>query len=424
MKFFDDYISALKTLVSFKSKESSPQKGAPYGKGVADAMNCFLSTAKELGFDTVDYDGYAGEVAFGEGDEIGIIGHLDVVPEGEGWETPPFSLTEKDGYYCGRGVLDDKGPLLAVLFALKELKDSGSPVNRKFRLFVGGNEETGWKDAEYLKAHAKLPEYGFSPDGNFPVSYAEKGMAIIDVKIPQLKNFYDVKGGTVINAVCGYATAKQKTEPNLKLVEKYGLKYDNGLIESFGKPAHGSRPDLGENAMKPLLEYMRDCGENLNDVIDCLFYDRGGLKSIITEQGSVTLSPDLVNEKDGKVIISCDCRFPYPVEEKSLEKIFGSFNIEYEMKIKHGTQYAPKDGFLVKTLLGAYKSVMGGNPAPISQGGSTFARVFSKGVAFGPEFPDQPSTIHEPNERVKIEDLKKIYEIYVRAIFELAEGNS
>ena len=122
MKFFDDYISALKTLVSFKSKESAPQKGAPYGKGVADAMNYFLSTAKELGFDTVDYDGYAGEVAFGEGDEIGIIGHLDVVPEGEGWETPPFVLAEKDGYYCGRGVLDDKGPLLAVLFALKEFE--------------------------------------------------------------------------------------------------------------------------------------------------------------------------------------------------------------------------------------------------------------------------------------------------------------
>ena len=420
--YFDEYILTLKSLVSFRSVSGEKTDGAPFGKDVRGALRFFLDTARDMGFTVTDYDGYAGEISFGSGEEVGIIGHIDVVPEGGGWNTEPYTLTLKDGEYCGRGVLDDKGPLLASLFALKELKDFGVSPKRKFRLFIGTNEETGWKDAEYLKAHTTLPEYGFSPDGNFPVSYAEKGMAVVGFKIPALKNFYDLKGGTVINAVCDLSRAKSKIKPDEKLLKKYGLKYNGKEIESFGKAAHGSRPDLGKNAIKPLFEYFKACGEDVGDVIDCLFNDRGNLKNFKTEQGDITFSPDLLYEKDGYVYIKCDCRFPYPIEEKTLTSVFDTFGLDYEMTVKHGTQYVEKDGFLVKTLLSAYKSVMGGDPKPISQGGSTFARVFKKGVAFGPEFPDLPSTIHEPNERVKKEDLEKIYEIYKKAIFSLAKG--
>ena len=422
MEYFDEYIKNLETLVSFKSVGGEKSDGAPFGAGVRGALDFFLKVARDMGFSVTDYDGYAGEIAFGEGEEIGIIGHVDVVPEGSGWDTEPYTLTLKDGEYYGRGVLDDKGPLFAALFALKELKDSGVSPKRKFRLFIGTNEETGWQDAEYLKAHATLPEYGFSPDGNFPVSYAEKGMAIVEFKIPALKNFYALSGGTVINAVCDHATAKPKFTPDQKLLKKYGLKFDGKIIESFGKAAHGSRPDLGKNAVKPLFEYFLSCGEDVKSVLDFLFNDKGGLKNFTTEQGDITFSPDLLFEKDGDVYIKCDCRFPYPIEEKSLIAVFDTFGLDYKMTVKHGTQYVEKDGFLVKTLLSAYKSVMGGDPKPISQGGSTFARVFKKGVAFGPEFPEIPSTIHEPNERVKKEDLKKIYEIYKKAIFMLAQG--
>ena len=166
-----------------------------------------LEHAREMGFETINYDNYAGEVCFGEGQEIGIIGHLDVVPVGEGWQTNPFELVEKDGFLFGRGVLDDKLPMLLVLYALNELKNSGEKTNKRFRLFLGCNEETGWKDLDYLKSKTTMPEYGFSPDGNFPVCYAEKGIYIIKVQIPKLKNFSSLSGGTVINAVCAHATA-------------------------------------------------------------------------------------------------------------------------------------------------------------------------------------------------------------------------
>ena len=421
MDYYKEYISALSRLISFKSVLDKGFHGAPFGGEIAAALEYFLSLAKSYGFTTKNYDGYAGEISIGEGEEIGIMGHIDVVPAGDGWETDPFQLTAKNGYFFGRGVLDDKGPLLAAFFALKKLKDKKIPVKRKFRLFIGTNEESGWQDAEYLKRKTVLPEYGFSPDGNFPVSYAEKGMAIVKLKLAKLKNFYDIKGGTVINAVCGLATAKEKTPVNLPLLKKFGLTEKNGVIVSVGKAAHGSRPDLGVNALKSLFNYFAARGENVANFIDCVLCDKYGLQSIKSEQGNITFSPNVIEEENGAVNIYCDCRFPYPFTEKDVIKVLNKFGIEYELTVKHGTQYVEKTGFLVSALLNAYKSVMGGNPKAISQGGSTFARVFSKGVAFGPEFYNVASSIHEPNERVTEKDLIKISEIYERAIFSLAE---
>ena len=151
MRDFSQYILDLEKLISYKTVYSKPEKNAPFGTEIANCFNFFLDLAKSFGFETINYDGYAGEIVFGEGKEVGIIGHLDVVPTGLGWETDPFPLTEKNGVYYGRGVSDDKAPLLSCLYALKELKNSGLKINKKFRLFVGCDEETGWRDIDYLK---------------------------------------------------------------------------------------------------------------------------------------------------------------------------------------------------------------------------------------------------------------------------------
>jgi succinyl-diaminopimelate desuccinylase len=130
-RFYKD----LDKLISFKTVAAPKKDGCPFGKQNALALEFFLNVAKDLGFETINYDNYAGEVYFGEGQEIGIIGHLDVVPEGDGWDTDPYKLTEKDGYLFGRGVMDDKLPTLLILYALKELKDSGVKINKKFYFF-------------------------------------------------------------------------------------------------------------------------------------------------------------------------------------------------------------------------------------------------------------------------------------------------
>ncbi len=421
MRDFNNYLLHLEKLISYKTVCGKPLPNAPFGEQNSLCLNYFLNLAKSFGFETINYDNYIGEVFFGTGEEVGIIGHIDVVPTGLGWETDPFTLTEKDGVLYGRGVCDDKAPLLSCLYALKELKESGLSVNKKFRLFVGTDEETGWRDIDYLNTKTTVPEFGFSPDGDFPLSYAEKGIAYVNFSINSLKNFADIKGGTVINAVCDYATAQPLIKVDENELKKFGLALnDEGLIVSKGKSAHGSVPHLGKNAIKPLFEYFLSQGEDVKQVLDYIFYDKLEVGKLKTEQGYLTFSPNLISEKDGVITIKCDCRFPAPLEQKDFLPYFEKFNLNVKTSIKHPSVMVEKTGSFVQTLLGAYNEITGETAQPVSMGGSTFARAFSKGCSFGPKFVGQVDNIHDANEQVSIENLLTAYKIYKKAIFDLA----
>lgn len=428
MKDYLIFKQHLSTLLSFKTTFSPPQKIngelAPFGEENFKALHFVLDLAKSFGFETINYDNYAGEIYFGEGEEIGIIGHLDVVPTGIGWDSDPFTLTEKDGFLYARGIVDDKAPTLAILFALKELKDSPNKPNKKFRLFIGCNEETGWKDVDYLCTKTKMPEYGFSPDGNFPVSYAEKGITKGVFFLPELKNFSQIKGGKMENAVCDYATAKATDSGvNHLLLEKYNLSLlDGNIIESKGRSAHGSQPQLGQNALKPLFEYFLEMGENVKNIVDYLFYDKAGIMKMQNQQGVLTMAPAMVKEVGGKEAIVCDFRIPAPLSHKDLVKVLDTFDIEYTATEKHPTMMVDKKGAFVQTLTKSYNQITGENSTPISMGGSTFARAFKYGCAFGPDFLKYDCHIHDANERVKEEDLIKAYRIYKKTIFDLANS--
>ena len=97
-------INTLKEWIEIKSVKSEALDGAPFGLGNKIMLEKALSDAKEMGFEVKNYDGYIGEVIFGEGEDkdgIAVLCHLDVVPEGDLslWDTPPFTLTEKDGVF-------------------------------------------------------------------------------------------------------------------------------------------------------------------------------------------------------------------------------------------------------------------------------------------------------------------------------------
>lgn len=427
MRDYLSFINDLKNLIAFESVMHPASPGAPFGTENKKALEYFLSLASNFGFETINYDNYAGEVVFGNpnGREIGIIGHLDVVPVGDGWDFPPFSLTEKDGYLYGRGVSDDKAGTLLALYSLKELKDSGTPVNVKFRLFAGCNEESGWKDVEYLKTKTTLPEYGFSPDGDFPLSYAEKGMYEVRFSIPKLNNFSSLKGGTVVNAVCDFASCVATEKGiDLQLLKMHGLSLKDGnVIESYGKSAHGSHPETGVNALKALFNYFLDMGENVKAVVDYLFNDKASVFSLCNEQGNVTFSPDLLDENDEQVVITCDMRIPAPFSFDSVREKLNSFNIKYTVTERHNPVMVEKDGWFVNTLLSAYNDVTGQSLSPVSLSGSTFARAFKKGCAFGLIFPGSDATMHCANEKIKKDELVLAYEIYKKAIFSLANKN-
>ena len=411
-----NFIEDLTKLVSFKSKKQDPTQNAPFGIECKKALDYFLSIAKKMGFECINYDGYFGEVVYGEGEEFGIIGHLDVVPEGDGWDSDPYVLTFKDGKYFARGIADDKAPILLCLYALKELKDKGVKFNKKIRLFVGVNEESGWKDVEYFKTKSSFPEYGFSPDGDFPCVFSEKGINRLYFTIPKFKNFYDIKGGTVVNAVCAYAFLKSKKEVNREIAEKHGLKVSGNLIESFGKTAHGSKPELGKNALKPLFEYLLEEGEDVKKVLDYLFYDKLELSKIGDETGFVTLSTNLVEETKKGIKLSVDFRIPATKRIEDFVSLIKSFGIDVEIEKSRNPLYVPKSEKIVQDLISAYNEVMKVKEEPIPQSGGTFASVFKKGCAFGPEFMGESNAIHEPNEFMSEENINKTYKIYLKAI--------
>ncbi len=423
MRNFNEFISDLQTLISFNTEKKPADGDAPFGLETKLCLTAFLDIAKRMGFETKNYENYIGEVTFGNGEEIGVIGHLDVVPAGRGWNTPPYALTKIGDTYYARGIADDKAPLLLCLYALKELKDSGFIPNKKFRLFAGTNEESGWKDVEYFSKNYSFPEYGFSPDGNFPVTYSEKGMYELKFKLPKLKNFYGLSGGTVVNAVCALATAKARPDGiNLDLLKKHGLTLNGDVIESVGKSAHGSRPELGLNAMKALFEYFLDMGENVQNAVDYIFNDKAGLFNQQNEQGKLTLSAGLICENESQITISCDTRIPAPMTIETVSKLLDEFNIPYDYVERHPPVMVDKDGWLITALLSAYKSVTGDNDAkPLAMGGSTFGRAFKFGCSFGMDYAHSASGIHEPNEHVTEQELLSAYEIYKTALYNLSK---
>lgn len=422
MNDYQNFINDLSELIAIKSVEGAPEQNAPFGKEVKAALTWFLKKAEDFGFKTLNYDDYAGEIVYGDGQEVGIIGHLDVVPVGTGWHFPPFSLTERDGYLIGRGVGDDKGAMLMTLYALKELKESGEKCRKKFRFFVGCNEESRWQDVAYLKTKTTLPEYGFSPDGNFPVSYAEKGFYYVNIKLPPFKNFGAITGGTVINAVCAHAEIAPKADFDNSLLIKHGLKYENGKIISTGVAAHGSKPELGKNALLPLFKFLKESGEDVADVIEYLFEDKWGVSEMQNEQGFITFSPDLAEEAaDGGTLIKCDCRIPAPFTVKDVRAKFDEGPLDVQIiDHDHPPVMTDKNGRFVQVLLNAYNEITGERKKPVSMGGSTFARAFSKGAAFGPEFESENYHLHEADERVPKDLFIKSYDIYKKAIFDLA----
>ena len=172
-------IATLQKWVRIPSVKAEPAPGAPFGPECRRALDAALEDAANMGFSVKNYEGYAGDVEMGEGDEadtLGILCHLDVVPAGDGWAVDPFAAVIEGDKMYGRGTGDDKGPAVAALYAMKAVKDAGIPLKRKVRLILGCDEESGWEDMAYYQAHAQMPAQGFSPDANFPVINTEKGL--------------------------------------------------------------------------------------------------------------------------------------------------------------------------------------------------------------------------------------------------------
>ncbi|MBQ6506612.1 MAG: Sapep family Mn(2+)-dependent dipeptidase, partial [Clostridia bacterium] len=181
----DEFVKTLQEWIKIPSIKDAPAEGAPFGKEIGRMMNLAVETGRKMGFAARTFDGYACDLTLGDAEEkIAVLGHLDVVPVGDGWIKPPFGAEIEDGRIYGRGTNDDKGPSLAAMYAMKAIREAGIPLKRSIRMILGGDEECGWEDMAYYAEHAEMPEIGFSPDASFPLINTEKGMLHFELRFP------------------------------------------------------------------------------------------------------------------------------------------------------------------------------------------------------------------------------------------------
>ena len=442
-QYEEEMLEKLDKLVSVKSEEGTPTDDAPFGEGPKEALVTALNILEEDGFKTVNLDNYAGYAEMGEGEElIGIIGHLDVVPASkeDRWDTDPYVMTEKDGVLYGRGVSDDKGAVVASMIALKIIRDLEIPVNKRIRLIMGTNEETGSKClAHYVEQEGHVT-YGFTPDGDFPGIFGEKGMIGATYRSKNT-NIIDIQGGVAKNVVCPKCTITiDKSSYSRKTLENTlsdkGLQYEieesdtTETITVIGVPAHASLPSLGTNAISYLLVALKDAG--YQDPFVNFYVSHFGTNTdgeglgakCEDEYGELTLNNGVISMQDGVIEGSVDIRFPVTLNgkemmemmENHLEDENGSISIEYVIEPLF---YAP-DSPLVRSLVEAYQEVTGDTETkPMTMGGGTYAKGIDNTIAFGCSFPGIDYHIHNANEFVRIEELKKQVEIYVAAIQKL-----
>ena len=406
-KYFDEIVGSISKIVQFDSSLAPAVADMPFGKGAKDALDWFLHLASSFGFETKNYDNYVGEVVFGEGEELGILAHLDVVPAGDGWTHNPFGGEVSLDRIWGRGTTDDKGPAVICLYCLKALKDEGYVPRKKIKLIVGCNEESGWKCMKHYKEVAHMPEIGFSPDANFPVIYAEKGILHFAIHFP-VKNppFSSMKGGSAANAVCALC----------KAVDLEG----NELVFR-GKAAHASTPEAGDNAIFKALSRYAPANEDIQKVIDCLFADKFGLKSLQDETGHLTLSPDLVCFENGNLSFVVDIRYPATHTLQEVTTLLDKFGAPYEILSHQAPLFNDRNSPLISTLTRLYSEAIGRDVPPMAIGGGTYARALPLGAGFGPEMEGEDCHIHDADEFISFKTIRFCADLYYQTIKELSK---
>lgn len=437
-KYFDETVQSIAEILRFDSSMKPAEENAPFGKEAADCLAYFLALAERMGFATKNYDNYVGEVLFGEGEDFAILAHLDVVPAGSDWKYPPFGGVINDDVsdggvtgmkIWGRGALDDKGPAVCCLYALKALKDEGFMPSRRIKLIVGCNEESGWKCIEHYKKVAVMPKEGFSPDADFPVIYAEKGILHVTASFPMTNPpFKKLWAGERVNMVCDRANAVLTKRAGQALVGYENgvggtaFSYDNttNILTVRGRSAHGSTPEKGANALEAAMLFFSTIDEDCRRAYELLFTDALGLRKIADETGVLTLSPNLASYDNGVLKISADIRIPSTHDKAEVLDALEKAGVAVAVDNFQAPIYNDPNGELIQTLLGVYNRATGENEQPIAIGGGTYARVLERGCAFGPECKGEEVTIHQPNEYVTFERIKLMNEVYYEAVKALA----
>jgi succinyl-diaminopimelate desuccinylase len=450
---FSEMVRDLAKLVAIPSVKGEPREGMPFGEGPAAALDCMLDMAKQYGFYTQNHEGYVGTIDLNPElpTTLGILCHLDVVPAGKsGWKSLPFSLYISGGKMYGRGVIDNKGPAIAVLYAMRAIKESGIPVTQNVRFIVGTDEESGSADIAYYKNKEALPPRVFTPDAEYPVINIEKGRIRGEFSTYSgfavgTRSILSAEGGTVFNAVPegARATVRGFDENDLRkaaaafptlVFEFTSDENGNTNIKVKGKSAHASQPERGNNAVTGLCAYLGtlntddETASSFARVASAFAYgdtkgDSLGVAVSDEESGALTLVFSILDYHEGIIRGKFDCRFPVSQTLDGMREKFTARLENFGMRAQElaGVEghIVPEESDFVQTLMRVYSKMSSGSPKPLAIGGGTYVHEIEGGVAFGAEFAGEVNNMHGANECFSTASFRKNTLMFIEALEQL-----
>ena len=448
----DAYIRDVSRLVAIRSVSGEAEEGKPFGPGPAAALAEAMKICREMGFRVTDHQGYVMTADLcAEESALDILAHLDVVGEGEGWDTDPYTATEIDGCLYGRGTDDDKGPAVAAIYAMACVAEQ-FPLKKNVRLILGTDEESGSRDIRHYYAANKPAPNTFSPDASFPVFNTEKGglAARFTKSWPEqgcLPRIGMLEGGYRINVLPADAKAivlgltEQEAERICRplaeqLKVQLSVKGTDGGVELAvkGLAAHASTPDQGINGITALIRLLLALPLAAHPGVDALrqldeLMPHGdsmgtalGIAMADEISGPLTLAFSLLKMDEGGIEGSFDSRVPICATEENCRlkaKVAfeeRGFGFEGFLRPPHHT---PADSPFIQSMLQRYSAFTGRKGECLSMGGGTYVHDIPGGVAFGAAMPDFESNLHGANERMKIEDMLTATKIFAAVICDL-----
>ena len=454
---WEQVVADIDALVRISSVEDLDNAGpdAPYGPGPARALRTALGIAERMGLEAHDCKGIIGyaDLPGASAKQIGVLGHVDVVPAGPGWEFPPYEVTRKDGYLVGRGVADDKGPLVVALHAVEFwhalVQRTGWVLPYTVRVLFGANEETGMGDVAFYREQYPDPAFLFTPDADFPVGYGEAGIChgVLTSGPIDGGNLLALEGGVAVNAVPGEAHALVACDAGaLPSRTDIAITAADGAadIRAYGKSAHASAPQLGRNAVALLVDYLLagdvlapDEKRFIELVHAATAADDGiafGLACADDHFGALTAVGTVLALKQvaGKAQLSLAMDFRYPTAitadqiAQRMNEAAAAFGATFAIIGDKPPYLMDPSSPAIQALNDAYSDVTGEDAEPFAMKGGTYAREFAHAASFGPEKswepkPDWVGALHAANEGIREDLLKQALEIYIRAIGNLTQ---
>ena len=445
------FVRDLERLVNINSVRTAPEENAPFGEGCKKVLTEAEKILSEHGFSMTSYESYAGETNLGKAPELMLLAHLDVVPPGDNWTRKPFKMEREGDIVYGRGTTDDKGPAVAMIYALKAVREIYGESEKGVRLVLGCGEETGSEDMDYYFSKRETLPYTLSPDADYPLINIEKGRfaPFFTKTVNPDGNILSINGGDTQNIVppkadaliCGIdpeAVKKYCADTEKETNAEISCEEENGNIRIFvkGTAAHAAQPHKGNNAQTVLLKLLSSLPLKGEAHASCRklteLFPHGetdgmsiGVKMSDEKSGELTLNFGVLSYSDGIFRCGTDLRVPLAATKENVKDVIKnnlntagfSFEDDPEMRPVH---FVDENSPLIKTALAVYEDYTGKEGKCLAIGGGTYVHDIEGGVAFGIEFEGKDYRIHSNDEFADINELLLTAKMYAQIIKDLS----